>query len=190
MRSETLAKLIARDRGSDESNVYSNFILESPQIVIDTARELLKHTPHSFGACAMLSAAWAALLRDRYEIPAVAVAGNLVIRGRKIFECTQNVPESTDSQSGDIEEWNGHCWLEVHGYLGDASIFRTAYAIQRPSVLKEFIIDNFGAGRGVLLSPEHELTSLGMLYEPKYVLCESRVNGLIAGLRHLVANRT
>ena len=188
MRQRTLEKLIARDRGTPERDQYSTYMLPAPHVLVETARKFLAHIPPTFGACAMLSAGWAAFLRDNHNIPAIAVAGDLKVRGTKVFKCKENLPQPGQTGKVISRTWDGHCWLEVGGYVGDLSIFRTAYAIQQPSILKEFILEKFGYGRGALLCPERELHTLGMAYEPKYVLNENQINGLVAGLRAQITN--
>uniref|UniRef100_UPI001A9E5803 hypothetical protein n=1 Tax=Vreelandella lionensis TaxID=1144478 RepID=UPI001A9E5803 len=74
-----------------------------------------------------------------------------------------------------------HCWIEVNGYLGDLSIFRTAYPISGRSILKDYILDRFGPGRGALLSPVEDLPD-GMQYIPQYVLKDAQVDMFTASL--------
>lgn len=191
IRAETLRELIVKSRGTVEMESHSKFKLPPrSQILIDTAKNILSSVPPLFGACAMLSAGWAALLRDHHHIPAIAVAGNLSIHGTTIFKCTKNLPEAGKSGKVISEVWDGHCWLEIDGVVGDLSIFRTAYAIKGTSRLKEFILANFGEGKGALLCPENQLHSMGMEYEPKYVLNEPQINGLVAGLSTQIIGHT
>lgn len=181
MRNTKLNKLITLHRGQDDAEAYSSFTLSNPQVLAETAREILGKAPPLFGACAMLSAGWASLLRA-CDIPAIAVAGDLSICGTKIFKCNNNLPEPGKAGKVITKSWDGHCWIEIDGCVGDLSIFRTAYAIKGPSVLNEFIMNKFGQGRGALLSPTSQLQTMGMDYIPKYVLNEAQINGLVAGL--------
>ena len=79
--------------------------------------------------------------------------------------------------------WSSHCWIEVDGWIGDLSVFRTAYQIEGPSVLKDFIISSFGQNRGALLCQQQDLPPR-MKYVPKYVLKDNQIDGLISGLAH------
>lgn len=79
--------------------------------------------------------------------------------------------------------WSSHCWIEVDGWIGDLSVFRTAYQAEGPSVLKDFIISSFGQNLGALLCQQQDLPS-GMKYVPKYVLKDNQIDGLISGLAH------
>ena len=182
MRDKTLKQLITLAYNIKEAENYFQFRLDNPQILISSAKEILANLPHSFGACAMLSAVWAAILRDRYSIPAIAVAGDLKIENITVFQCKNNIPEKSKYGKEKPETWDGHCWIEVNDYVGDLSIFRTAYAISGPSILKEFILSNFGNGKGCLICSHQELNQMGMEYLPKFVLNESQVTGLIKGL--------
>jgi hypothetical protein len=131
-----------------------------------------------------MSAAWAAMLRDKYGIPAVAVAGHLTVGGVTVFTCSENIPMSTTDAPP--VEWSGHCWIEVGGCIGDISIFRTAAKISQPSVLKNFIQRKFAKSAGMLLAPHADLDDLGMIYTPMFVLDEERITGLCRGQRELL----
>ena len=183
MRSKILKQLIVRSRGVEEATSFTDYRLASPQPVLESAQEILSNVQPYFGACAMLSAAWAGYLQDNHSIPAIVVAGDLKIVGKKIFRCKKNLPKPTKAGKLVAGNWDGHCWIEIDGYIGDLSLFRTAYAIEGASVLKEFVVSNFGLGRGALLSSEKDLPK-GMQYIPKFVLKDNQINGLIAGMMY------
>lgn len=183
---ETILELIRRDRGKSDADLFQQFRLSDTQPITDTVSEMLGHLPVMFGACAQTSAAWAALLRDRHNIPAVTVVGDLIIEGTSVFPCDRNIPDPANSSESDWAAWNGHCWIEIDGYVGDMSIFRTAKKIERPSVLKAFIERHFGPKRGAILVNHSELAAMGMYYVPKYVLTEDQINALINVMRHQV----
>jgi hypothetical protein len=129
-----------------------------------------------------MSAVWAAILRDRYDIPAFAVAGDLIIDGRSIFVSERNVPDGTEQIDSGV--WDGHCWVQIDDKICDASIFRTARTRPDGSYLKAFIDEKFGLQRGLMVIPEAELERIGMRYVPKYVLNETQITALMGGLRH------
>ena len=183
MRNRNLKQLIARYRGVPEADEYDSFKLENPQVLADTASELMANIPYSFGACAMMSASWASFLQDHYGIPAMVVAGDLKIEGTRVFKCKKNLPEVGTPGKLIPDAWDGHCWIEVDGFIGDMSIFRTAYAVVDPSKLKNYIIATFGHGRGTMICPYNKLPD-GMKYIPKFVLKNSQIDGLIAGMRY------
>lgn len=183
MRSKTLKQLIVRSRGVEEAIMFSDYRLTNPQLVLESARDIMSNVQPYFGACAMLSSAWAGYLQDNHSIPAIVVAGDLKISGKKVFRCKKNLPEPTKAGKLLTGNWDGHCWIEIDGYIGDLSIFRTAYAIEGASMLKEFIVSNFGLGRGAILSPVKDLPT-GMQYLPKFVLKDNQINGLIAGMMY------
>ncbi len=185
-RAQTLSKLISRDRGIEELEKYLSFNLHDANPLAESAKNIMQNVPPAFGSCAMLSAAWVATLNDKYNIPAVAVAGGLKIGEKNIFKCKKNIPEFNGTKRQVIDNWDGHCWIEVDGLIGDLSIFRTAYSIKGNSVLKNHIITNFGHGRGALLSPNEELISHNMKYNPKYILKENQINALLKGLEGML----
>ncbi len=184
MRNKLLTQLVARSRGVSAAEAYASFRLENPRVLADTAIELMENIPPSFGACAMMSASWAGFLQDHYSISAIVVAGDLKIEGSKVFKCKKNLP---DSRRQVTANWDGHCWIEIDGFIGDISVFRTAYSINGPSKLREFVVSTFGQGRGSMVCPFEELPP-GMQYIPKFVLKNNQINGLIAGMGHQIEN--
>ncbi len=178
MQKKTINQLISRYRSIDDAKLYSEYTIDDPQQLLEVAREIMRNIPPSFGACAMLSAMWAGYLKDHHGIPAMVVAGDLKISGKTIFKCKKNLPEATKSRNIISKSWSGHCWIEVDGWIGDLSIFRTAYQIEEPSVLREFVVASFGHNRGALLSQQRDLPT-GMKYVPKYILSDNQIDSLI-----------
>ncbi|MEZ8149726.1 hypothetical protein AB6E95_14660 [Vibrio splendidus] len=185
MRAPSIEQLVARYKAVDEAALFNNFTLQTPQFLGDSAKDIMTNVPPSFGACAMISAMWAGYLKDHYSIPAVVVAGDLKISGKTIFKCKKNLPEPTKSGNIVSGKWDGHCWIEIDGWIGDLSIFRTAYQIEGQSVLKNFVLSNFGSGKGALISPKSNLP-VELKYIPKYVLNKNQVDSLISGLSYQI----
>jgi len=188
MPSRPILPLIAIHRGEAEAQAYAGFSLVDTKVLADTAIDLLKYVPRSFGACAMLSAGWVSYLRNHHDVPAVVVAGDLQVNGVLVFKCESNVPTHGAAGQVTTHEWDGHCWIEIDGYVGDVSIFRTAYSIQGPSHLKSFVLSTFGSGRGVLIDRPGSLEASGMIYTPRFILDDHQVEVLVAGLGELVTN--
>lgn len=176
-----LKQKIARSRGVTESEAFFRYELQDPTPFGESAKAIMSEVPPSFGSCVMLSSAWASYLKDHFSIPAIVVAGDLKISGARIFKYKEKLPEPSGKGKIVQKSWGGHCWIEVNGYLGDLSIFRTAYAINGRSILKDYILDRFGPGRGALLSPVEDLPD-GMQYVPQYVLKDSQVDMFTASL--------
>ena len=190
MRSTIIKQLISRSRGITEAEKYSAYNMVNIQSLYESAKTILSDIPPSFGQCALMSACWAGYLQDHYSIPAIVVVGDLKVKGSRVFKCKNNLPESTNSGKFIINNnWNGHCWIEIDGIIGDLSIFRTAYAIDKPSILKDFIVSNFGYGRGAMVCHSNDLPE-SMQYVPKFVLKDNQINGLLAGLRYQIENDT
>ncbi len=182
-----LKQLISRYRGIKEADRYFQYKLDTIQPLIESARTILNSSPIGFGECALLSASWAAYLQDNFSIPAVVVAGDLNINGVMVFKTNKNLPALKKTGKLIKGTWGGHCWIEIDGYIGDLSVFRTAYSIDGASVLKEFILSTFCPSRGAMLCPKGELPS-GMKYVPKYVLKNSQINGLVGGMAYKLEN--
>lgn len=183
MRNRLLYPLISQYRGQTEANSYINYNINNINIVGKAIQDCLASVPPSFGACTMLSSYLAGYLKDDFGIPAIVLAGDLEINGTTVFHCKENLPAF--DKPGEITSaiWEGHSWVEIDNYIIDISIFRSAYSIDRPSILKSYIIETFGNGRGAILSPVNELPH-GMNYIPKYILNDTQINGLVASLAH------
>lgn len=182
-----LKQLIARSHSVTASESFFDAGQVSLAPFADGAKALMRAVPPSFGACVMLSCAWASYLKDHYSIPAIVVAGDLKISGARVFKYKEKLPEPSKSGKIVTKRWDGHCWIEANGYIGDISIFRSAYAITGPSILRDFILTQFGPGRGALLSPVEDIPN-GMEYIPQYVLKESQVDMFTGSLAYQLEN--
>ncbi|HCV02075.1 MAG: hypothetical protein CMD81_07995 [Gammaproteobacteria bacterium] len=179
--------LVRLYRGEEEFLRYSSFELSSPKYLLETAKSLLNTIPPFLGGCALLSAVWADELKTKFNIPAIVVAGHLSILGKRLFECKSNIPTPNAENQFSDQSWDGHCWIEIDGFIGDLSIFRTAYNLNFPNIFTEYIKTNFGLGRGALITPYNEIPC-GIEYEAKYILTDNQIHGLAGGLWNLVAS--
>jgi hypothetical protein len=182
-RDITIKQLIVRASGISVAENYFSYKLKSRQVLAETAQNLMSIVPPSFGECALLSASWAGFLQEEHSIPAIVVAGDLKIKRTRVFRCKKNIPVGGRTGKLIKGKWDGHCWIEIDGYIGDLSIFRTAYSSSSSSILKEYILSTFGWGRGCMISPESELP-MGIKYIPKYVLKDDQINCLAAGMSY------
>lgn len=178
----TLEAIIKRDRGEDG---YAEFVqgkVASPEAIIEAARLTLDVIPQAFGSCVMVSAGFTAILKSK-GISAVVILGDLLIEGAYAFKCRGNIPGA--SHEGEVVNavWDGHAWVMVGGILCDLSLFRSAYATDRPNILKSFVAQQFGEGKGALLSPVEDIPQ-GMEFVPKYALNDEQIWGLLDGLSH------
>ena len=181
MRNVILRKAIVNSLSTSSAESYFSYKLNNPQVLADAAKDIMASVPPFFGDCALLSASWAGYLQDHYSIPAIVVVGDLEIKGKTVFHCKENLPDFDTSGTIINKAWDGHCWIEIDGWIGDLSIFRTAYAIKGPSLLKEFIINSFGLGRGAMIGSADDLPN-HMKYVPKFILKENQMNALISGM--------
>lgn len=182
MTQQVSRDFVAQFRGEDAAALWHAYRSADLNLIGQSARELLADVPPSFGSCAMLSATWVAYLRDRYKIPAVAVAGDLILSQVPVFVCDQNLPNGDGAGHCSFGNWSGHCWIEVGGYIGDLSIFRSAYKVNPNHHLARFVCSRFGFGRGAIVDQSSDLEKIGMQYMPKYILTDQQINALWAGL--------
>jgi hypothetical protein len=133
-----------------------------------------------------MSAVWVALIQDRLGLPAYCVAGDLIVEGRIIFGGLSDIELATafDKSNPSLDV---HCWLGFGEYVGDLSVFRTAYSPQGPKSLLKVVLEKFGPGKGLFLSTVQDAANAGLKYIPKYVLTEAQLNGLVRGAREIFA---
>ena len=181
MREELIKEIYCRDRGKDDYAIYLAMTLPSLKILAEATHKMLNSFPIKFGSCVMMSVGFIAALEVHYSVKAIAVIGDLNIYNKTIFKCINSIPTPKNDENIIDSKWDGHCWVEVGPIICDLSIFRSAYNINRPSVLKEYILSNFGAGKGALISPIHSIPK-GMEYIPKFILNEVQIQGILNGL--------
>lgn len=188
VREELIEKLVCRDRGDEQYGVYRSESTITPEVLTDAIQKTLASVPPSFGSCVMISSALVTALQVYYSVSSIAVLGDLAIDGCTVFKCQGNLP-FVNGQSNEFinEQWSGHCWVEIGSLICDLSIFRSAYAITRPSKLRDFIESNFGSGKGALISPVESLPD-GMEFTPKFVLNDLQLSGILGGLEHQQKN--
>lgn len=175
-----LEHIIARDRSAESYAEYACFRADDMDAIVEVIRKTLTSIPSAFGSCVMVSTGLIAALRAQ-GIPGIVVLGDLLVNGGYVFQCVENIPVPTYDGEVIDRVWDGHAWAMVGGYIMDLSLFRSAYAIDHPSRLKSFILDNFGTGRGALISTLQQLPT-GMTFVPRYALDDSRICGVLQGL--------
>ena len=178
-----LPRLIEVSYGAAEKSRFLAF--DATTLHLEQAAEagtaILRRSPSLPGACTYLTAIWAATLRDVLSLPAYCVAGDLYVRGRMAFGSTDPNVARRFSESSDA--WDGHCWLALGRYVGDISVFRTAYAQPQGSNLRQAVLDEFGPGRGLFLMDWSDALTTGFDYRPKYVVREAEITALMKGAR-------
>lgn len=152
------------------------------QQLVEAGQAALETVPYAPGACAHITATWAAFIRDNTDCPIHAVAGSLLIDETVVFGNSTEASGFRDAFSGGNPDWDGHCWIVFGNLIGDASLFRTAYSSKSPPALKEKVKREFGAGRGLFVSPIETPAKVGIIYEPKYVLTDGEITALFKGM--------
>lgn len=177
-----LEQIIKRDRGEEGYAEFAQQRIDSIEVIVQAARLTLDAIPQAFGSCVMISAGFTGILKSK-GISAVVILGDLLIEGAYAFKCRGNIPGA--SYEGEIVDaiWDGHAWVMIGEILCDLSIFRSAYATDRPNILKSFVAQHFGEGKGALLSPVEDIPQ-GMEFVPKYALNDEQIWELLDGLSH------
>ncbi len=156
------------------------------QILIDAGKAVLTLFPNVPGACALMTAMWVALIREKNKYPIYAIAGSLLINGIHVFGCTSSVTQMKEVFTCTNLDWDGHCWIIFGNLIGDISLFRTAYSDKSPPALKEKVISQFGEGHGLFVTPLDFPTELGIVYHPQYALTDDEITYLCNGAQTFI----
>ena len=176
------AKLIASCRSRKEAQAYKAFVPTKDDVgrLGEIGREVLQHLPPEAGACALMSAVYAARLQSVGLAPAYVAAGSLLVQGQRVFGDGRPF-DGAKAFSESNSDWDGHAWVMFGPYVADVSIFRTAYSSQAPRLLAAHVRQEFGNGRGLLVVRWSDAPKSGLHYLSQYVLTESQVSGLVRG---------
>jgi len=138
--------------------------------------EILNHFPPIPGACAMMSAIYAGMLKDQ-GFDAQMIAGALYLEEMRLFG-EHSAEKATFEQSN--LDWDGHCWIQLNDLIADISLFRTVYSSASGTPLKQ-ILEKFGEGKSLLISSPQGMKDMGLRYEAQYTLTDEQVDNLIRG---------
>jgi len=181
VRQQIIKELSYRDIGQEEYAKYSSFDSIATEDLSEAVIKTLENVPPSFGSCVMISSGLVSILKIDYSISAIAVLGDLKINNKTIFKCDSNIATENQTNNTIVQNWDGHCWVEVAGVICDLSIFRTAYRLNKPSILKDYILSSFGTGKGALVSTFESLPK-DMEFIPKFILNNNQISAVLSGL--------
>ena len=178
IRKSSLNKLVIESIDENFCNIFENFILTDTQPIAQASLKTLNDIPRGFGQCVIMSAYLCALLTDEHKLPAVIVAGDLSISGISAFQTDIRIQQPNQPDII-LNDWQGHCWVELGGLICDVSICRTADLSPDISNLRAFIHSNFGQGKGLIAIPVQNAIEQGMIYNPKEVFSDDIVTAII-----------
>jgi hypothetical protein len=142
--------------------------------IIGISNSIVTNSPSIPNACVLMSSLWASLIREHTEVPCHVVAGNLRIRDKLAFGAKHRPQSLAEVFSSSNNGWEGHCWIDVCGYLGEISLFRTGVADSSPLWLKDAVIDLFG-DLEVLVDSRDGMRQAGFFYDSLYVLTNEQI---------------
>jgi hypothetical protein len=186
MDSLELQQLVTRARGVEEAQRGATFRLEDLQVLTDAMNKTLESFVPKPGACVSMSVLLECLLRDRYGMPAVCVAGEVRVQGKWLFRSSERLPLfDKPPQPGQLPRelnlaWKGHCWIEVGGLIVEVSLLRTARVLMPHSPLRQYVDATFGPRRAAFATPTGELP-IDLRYRRRFVLTNNQVDALIKG---------
>jgi hypothetical protein len=175
-----LLTLIEQRYSPAEAKAFGSHELADDELtkIGEAAINVLRASKKAAGACAPMSALWAAFIRDHLGTPVHVVAGNLSIGWKKAYYSRSPELWIRDGFLSSSAAWDGHAWLALPGgVIGDISLFRSAYALPEDHWLRQKIEALFGTGRGAYLGPPSSLVT----YEPMIVLTDDEITALVKG---------
>jgi hypothetical protein len=177
-----LGSLVAATQGWSAAKAFKAYVASDADkaAIANKARELLSIFPAMSGACALMSAGFAAHLERDLDLPIQVVAGTLSVEGKPVFGDGQPFDGPAIFGTNNLD-WDGHVWVMIGGHVADISIFRTAYSASCPPRLGRHIVHTFGGGKGLYFDAWRHTRRLGLDYHPQYVLSEAEVTRLVAG---------
>lgn len=183
-RKKEIFELIKQFYSLEYARQFECFTLTDTTPIIQASNQVLTQTPKKFGLCTVMSSYLSSLLTDEYNLPAVVVAGDLIINGIPAFQTDQRIQTHNHSSDIIIDNWKGHCWVEVGEMICDISIGRTADLAPAISNLKRFIHQNFGEGKGLLAFDVKSAYAAGMIYTPREVLADAVITSIFQSYYH------
>jgi hypothetical protein len=185
-----LKKMIALSNGWPVAKAFEAYVLggDDKSTIASKAVDVLRIFPTMPGACALMSAIFAAHLERTLQPPILVVAGTLSIKDQPVFGDGKPFDGNAVFSKNDLD-WDGHVWVMIGQYIADISIFRTAYSTKSPPLLANHINSTFGSGRGLYLDRWRNTRRLGIGYHPQYVLTYDQVTSLMKGAEQIIKNQ-
>lgn len=184
--------LITKSYSPEEADHFASHKITTTELdrVIEAGRKVLDIFPHRPFCCTYMSAYWAAILRDNFNIPAHVVVGSLTFKQRKIFGGDFTAKSLNDAflNSDTPNNLDVHCWIIIGDHIGDISFFRTAYSQNTNKWLKSETINTFGEGRGIILGTSEQLLQNALTYNPIYILTDMQITGLCKATELIIRN--
>jgi hypothetical protein len=153
--------------------------------VASIGRQLLRTIPILPLLCASMSAKWYEFIRFNTSIPVCVVTGHLEIHNEPVFSQTASI-YSLLFDGETFEDWDGHCWIEFGGYIGDISILRTVNSQNFPHQNVKKWFSRFGADQECIIGKAKTLEAGGLFYIPVSVLTEFETTKLVDMLHNTV----
>ena len=185
-----IKKLIAVSSGWPVAKAFEAYVMSDcdKSIIASKAVDVLRIFPTIPGACALMSAIFAACLERTLKAPILVVAGTLTIKNQPVFG--NGKPFDGDAVfSKDNLDWDGHVWVMIGQYIADISIFRTANTTKSPPLLANHINSTFGSVRGLYLDRWTHTRRSDIGYHPQYVLTYDQVTSLMKGAEQVIKNQ-
>ncbi|MBN8995420.1 MAG: hypothetical protein J0H94_09345 [Rhizobiales bacterium] len=179
--------LIAASRTAEELERFNRFCPSDADMkyVAETGREVLRHVRPTPGACVLMSAVLATMLEDKLSGPALVVAGSLAVGSTLVFGNAEPPGDIKNAFNQTNLSWDGHCWVSVGEWIADVSVFRTAYSAKSPPFLRDYVVSEFGPGRGMMIAKSAATGRL--IYTPQCILTRDQTDALFRGARAMFA---
>lgn len=154
------------------------------ELLKNVSMDILRIAPQEPFLCVPMSAMLYAILKDKHNIDAKIITGDLSYNGQIIFKQDFSIAEANGKNI--IQEWAGHSWVEIGDFICDLSIFRTIYSEKFNLSCKPELIKTFGKGRGVLFSSKTEMEKFNLSYKAIDNLSDDTATAVLHGFKLLL----
>ncbi len=152
-------------------------------------KEILESTNSIGNSCLYLSAFLVAMINDHTTLSAKFITGSLKLNELVVYNHSP-VKLLLEGQESLLNNWDGHSWIEISGFIIDLSIFRTIFSSKTDLKIQEAFKIIQRDYDGYIIEKKINLIEKGLVYTIKEELTNENANVLIqnAGNIGLIKN--
>ena len=179
----TLPELIAATHSPEAATAFASCKLSraSRSALAVVGLGLMQRFPPVPRTCCAMSAVYAVALRSAVEVPAYLVAGRLYADGVRVFGAAGSGDGLAMPFLREDLDWDGHMWLAIGDYMADMTLMVTARAPGAADALTALVAREFAADSRLMIAKAADTGSLGLDYQPEYVLTPEETDALARG---------
>jgi len=160
--------------------------IETQKLIINEINEIFNNIPSIPFLCLPMSAVLYIKLKENLNLKPKIATGNLYFKKECLFKQDYSIVERINSFNDFIiDDWSGHCWVELDDIIIDISIFRTIYSDKFTKICKTEILNTLGKNKGCLIEKKGN-NLFGFEHQAIEYLNDDIVNGILNGIKYLL----